>query len=425
MHLRISKITVLAACLVGSSAFAAGFEKTIMWGGESAGLAGVAVPNTEGSEALYFNPAGLVSDKQGQDLSFNISPTWTTNKAPVNNLNEESTSEMFNTPAGLVYGITPNEKWGFGGGVYVAGGSSSKHDGITVGTLSHEFEASTDIQLIELALGAGYKVSEKLKVGMAWRVMMASASMKTIQRGAGSTTNLELNDMKDTQFTGFKLGAQYQLNEKTNIGLTYRSEVHFSLDGTYGGAAYTAGPTFAIAESDVTAKSALPQAVQLGFKHVLNEKWNLYGQYDWINYSIVNNITIDGALTVTGVGTTDNPADMETKWDDQHTVRLGAEYLGWSLPFRFGYAWATKVSNLDFATATTTPPAAGHLFTVGTGYSFGENFKLNGAIEYVPSYSAEVSAGADAGTTGTGTDMRNGEYSASAYTVHLGLAYNF
>jgi hypothetical protein len=68
--------------LMGTSANAAGFEKSIVWGGRSSGVAGIATPYIQGADALYFNPAGLAGDKEGQTLSFNISPTQSSFKGP-------------------------------------------------------------------------------------------------------------------------------------------------------------------------------------------------------------------------------------------------------------------------------------------------------------------------------------------------------
>ena len=67
---------ILASLALAGQASASGFEKSIMIGGKSAGLAGIATPWVQGAEALYFNPAGLASDKPGGEVALDISPTW-------------------------------------------------------------------------------------------------------------------------------------------------------------------------------------------------------------------------------------------------------------------------------------------------------------------------------------------------------------
>src|SRR5690554_2535709 len=104
------KLIALAAVSVpfmAGEAIGGGYEKSIMWGGRTAGVAGIATPYIMGSQALYFNPAGLVSENVGQDISFNISPTWSQFKGPINNTNDQVTSErQLTTPFGVIYGAT-------------------------------------------------------------------------------------------------------------------------------------------------------------------------------------------------------------------------------------------------------------------------------------------------------------------------------
>src|SRR4051812_13441628 len=112
--------------LVSSQLFAAGFEKSISWGGQTSGVAGIGSPYIQGSQALFFNPAGLASDRVGQDVSFNISPTSPTFTGPINNANYVETSQnTIITPFGLIYGNTLTEHLGIGIGAFVSGGSKA------------------------------------------------------------------------------------------------------------------------------------------------------------------------------------------------------------------------------------------------------------------------------------------------------------
>ncbi|RYZ96382.1 MAG: hypothetical protein EOP11_23560, partial [Proteobacteria bacterium] len=74
----MNKVVLLAvAALVGGNAYAGGFEKNLSWSGKYAGIGGAAVSIVEGSESLYFNPAGLASKRGANgDVSLNFSPTF-------------------------------------------------------------------------------------------------------------------------------------------------------------------------------------------------------------------------------------------------------------------------------------------------------------------------------------------------------------
>jgi long-subunit fatty acid transport protein len=222
----------LAAISLGilNQAKAAGYEKSIMWGGRSAGVAGIATPYISGSQALYFNPAGLVGNNVGQDVSLNVSPTWAQFKGPINNQNDEVTSsQSLSWPFGVVYGMTLNEDLGWGVGIYASGGAQAKYDGVTFAGIATPADIQTNLAVYEIAGGVGYKVSPDFKVGAAYRVVMAQADFAFVQRtSAGSLLNLKLSNLKDTEWTGFKLGAQYKFERKhfawTDVSLRSKSE---------------------------------------------------------------------------------------------------------------------------------------------------------------------------------------------------------
>lgn len=420
------------ATALTATAGAAGFEKSIVWGGKSGGFAGIAAPYIQGADALYFNPAGLLADKAGNSLSFNISPTSASFKGPINNQNTEVTSESkLLTPVSLIYGHTLNEDIGFGVGFFVSGGANANFPSLSFPASTYTPDVKTDLQIFEASAGVGYRVSEDLKLGLAWRVVMAQADFAFVARNAlaGGTgvANAKLTGLKDTQAVALRFGSQYKLNESTDLSLTFRSEVNFEAKGkaqvtgfSSAGGAGTAG-----AEQDATARTTFPMAINLGGIHRLNEEWNLLAEYGWTQYSRIGEIVVDSsAFAATG-----NKTRLTTDWRDQHNVRVAAEYLSpW--PVRFGYGYTSTVTNPDYARASFTPPGPAHTLTVGTGkdFSFGEgseqNFRFDAAFEYTTT-SGDVSGKAASGTTGTGQDTRNGTYSTTAYVAHLGLSYLF
>jgi len=417
--------------LMGSTANAAGFEKSIVWGGRSSGVAGIATPYVQGADALYFNPAGLAGDKEGQTLSFNISPTQSQFKGPINNANDtsESTAKLL-TPFGLIYGNTISDKMGFAVGAFVSGGANANFQDVSFSAPSgYKAEVKTDLQIFEASAGLGYKVDENLKLGLAWRVVMAQADFSFVKRnggGASTVANAKLTGLKDTQAVAFRFGAQYKLDEATELGLNFRSEVNFKASGKVAGQVFSpvtaaGAANFAIAEADATARTTLPMAVTLGAIHKLSEEWNLLGEYSWTQYSRIGEIPVETSSTVVG------NTSLKTDWRDQHNLRVGAEYLAMAWPIRYGYGYTSTVTNSDYARASFTPPGPAHTLTLGTGQDFAmgeQNLRFDAGFEYTMT-SGDSTNGAAAGAGGAGTDTRAGTYSASAYVAHLGLTYAF
>lgn len=410
--------------MFSAQAVASGYEKSIVWGGRSAGLAGIATPWAEGSTALYFNPAGLVGEKVGHDVSLNVSPTQSKFQGPINSNNDQVTSESKTLyPLSLMYGKTLNDKMGFGVGFYVSGGSYANFEDVAYASPTATPDVKTDLKVYELAAGYAYRVNEALKLGLAWRVVMAEADFSFVQRGTGTLANIEVKDMEDTNYAGFKLGAQYKLNEATKLGFTYRSEVKLEAEGKFGGAIYNPGPVLTIDETDAKAKTTFPMAATLGVQHDMNENWKLFGEYAWTQYSKVDKIAVEGTITRSGGTFVASNPEIIQEWDDQHNVRLAAEYLGWGMPFRFGYGWTSQVTNDDYARAAFTAPGDAHTLTLGSGRTLNENLQLDAGLEYT--WIEGEGNGAAAGTTGAGNDIRAGDYTTSNWALHLSAAYSF
>ncbi len=423
---RFLRIPLVAALFAANSAFAAGYEKAIMFGGRTAGVAGIASPYIQGPQSLYFNPAGLVSEKIGMGVDANLTGLQSQFKGPIDNTGGASESDKkLLTPFGVFYGITTDEKMGFGFGVYSSAGSQAKFENVKVGNVEGN-SAETDLTVIEVAGGAAYRVMPGLKVGLAYRVLMTDGSFSFIQRNPAAPTNAIINaqvkDLKGQDYLSYKIGAQYDINENTKVGLTYRGQTDLVLKGKFGGQVNTPATDQAIDENDATVKTTLPQAVTLGASHKYGTAWTSYLEYVWTQYSRVEHVTLDGTLSRSGgtVIAADAP-DLEQHWKDQHQVKIAGEYAGLMMPVRLGYIWTSQVTDDDFARASFTAPGNAHTFTLGTGYAINEKISVDGGFDYTTVKGK--GNGSEAGVT-TG-DIRQGEHETIAYALHLGMSYSF
>lgn len=412
-------LILLAGGVSAVGAYASGYEKSIMWGGRTSGVAGIATPYIQGSQALYFNPAGLGGAKASdQDVTLNISPTWPQFKGPINSNNDiETSSRPMVLPYGLTYNYTLNDQWAIGVGTYISGGDEAKFDGVDFSPIKGSTEVKTDLAITEYALGASYKLNDSWRFGLAWRVVQAKANFSFVQRvTANAVANAEVKDLEDTQYGGYKLGAQFKMNEKTNFGFTYRSEVNFKAKGTMSTTLHTPAGTSALASGtgDATAKTTLPMSATLGVTHQCTDDWKFLGEYVWTQYSRVKEITVDS--------TTDSV--LVQNWKDQHNIRLAGEFTKLPVPIRFGYVWTSQVTDSNHARASFTPPGVAHTITAGTGYSFGERWHIDGGLEYTFA-SGNSKEGAAAGVKTAGSDIRDGKYSVNEYALHLGGTVTF
>lgn len=416
--------TLILISVLSASAFAAGYEKNILWSGRHGGVAGVGAAWSSGAEALYYNPAGLVTEEGKQQATFNLSPTTSLYKAPVVNNDAviESEREFYAVPA-LFYSRNMGDKMAVGAGIYVAGGSRVKYTNLDLTSVMSNYtireELKSEFAAYEISFGGAYKVMPGLKVGAAYRFGMVSAEFSQLANlGGGNGLKVSVTDLSGSQH-GFRMGAQYAPEGKPfGLGINYRSPMHLKLKGDIAGSIN--GSTAGVTDSgDANLKTIFPQQLSVGgFYDVMPEALRAHAEYVWTNYSRNQFIDVGGSVTIPGPATI--PLTVTQKWRDQHNVRLAGEYLKTKYPIRAGYVWSSGVENPAIASAIFAAPGVAHTFTVGTGRG-NEKWDFNIAGEYI--YAERDKANVDAAENDVGN--RNGRYYTGAYAIHTGVTYKF
>lgn len=369
---------------IATNASAAGYEKSIMFGGKSAGLAGVATPYISGSQALFFNPAGLVKNELGNEMTFNLSPTYSKFKSPIVTTDEVSSDVSLKPILGVLYSRTVSETLAFGIGAYNSAGTSVKYQ--TSLPVPGGAEVSNEIAVTEVAAGLAYKVTNWWRVGAAWRIAIADARFAQVS-ATGAPTNAPAytpvfvqatyNNLKDTRFDGFKVGTQFDLGSSTRLGVVYRSELKFNAEGdaiiSRRGNWQTGAPGAPPdTKGSATVETRLPMQATVGLEQLFGDSWAGYLEYSWTNYKK------NEAVEITGTGA----GRLVQDWKDQTNVRVAGEYLGFNWPVRFGYGWTSEVTNADHAAPTFTPPGNAHTVTAGSGFTVGSTGQFDFAGEY-------------------------------------------
>lgn len=415
-------LAVITATVTFASQFAsaAGYEKNIMWSGRAGGQGGASLSVVEGSEALYWNPAGLVSSRVGQDVSLNVSPTQAQFQGSISADQENRSSDQQTSfPFGLIYGATLNEKWGFGVGGYVSGGTSATYENVPFTSYSLRPEVKSDLQLVEIAAGVGYRVNEQWRLGAAWRAALVNADFSSAGPNAANTALVatQFKDLEAQEFTGFKVGAQYIPSEVWGLGLSVRTAIEFEAEGDAAVQiqAPAQAPTGAFTSRTGTAKikSTFPLQANIGGHwNVVPDAWRAYLEYGYTQYSEVEQLEITTAVPGIPAQST-----IPQNWDDQHHVRLAGEFLGMSWPVRFGYVFTSQVVPEADARATFSAPGIGHTLTVGTGHKF---------MEDMLRFDAGLEHSWITGDVGNNvTPAVGGKYETVGTALHLGLAYLF
>ena len=127
------------------------------------------------------------------------------------------------------------------------------------------------------------------------------------------------------------MGLLAQVTPDTRIGVSYRSQMKYTLSGTTS-AAIPGGPTV-LPTTNVTADVTLPDMASLSVMQKLNDQWDLLADVTFTRWSKINTVNI-----VTSSGTTLDT--LAFKFDDTWRVSLGTNYhYSERWIFKGGVAW--------------------------------------------------------------------------------------
>lgn len=414
---------VAAVAVAASSAFGAGYERSVMWSGKKVGTAGIGSP-LGGAESIFFNPAGLGSIEKFES-SLNFSPTIIDNKGPIVTANQQVEGKQLFLPVfGAVVGAKVTDQLAVGLGAYVAGGARARFENIDVSpNVQLNPNLISEITAVEYSLGASYEILPRLRIGAAWRILQVNGDIAFFASQPTGVISVEMNKLKQTRADAYRVGIQYE-GPGWGAGVTYRSSVDFTLKGTatgnFGaGGAPPGGPIAPLTGGDALAASTLPEQVKIGgYGDVCDGSIRILGEYEFTKYSKLDKITLAGK-----VGTLDLAnAPLRQDWRDQHVYRLGFEYRGFTdTVLRAGYARTSQVTPFRYARPSFASPGTGNSITLGAGHSYFEK-KLDFDLAFDYSFaSGDVGAGDLVSTNPPSTTP--GRYETRAIAAHVGLTY--
>lgn len=382
-----------------NQSFAGGLDVNNLWSAKYNAMGGAAASNVEGAQSLFFNPAGL-SRSRNLELDGNIVTGAVQKSAPLTQGAAPTTSSVAYVPIlGFFWSHGVSNKWGWGAGAFVAGGSGGIFGNVDYGSAFPTLKPDLDgrIVLLEFAVGTGYEILPGLSVGAAWRPTYLKLDTKGATpfdtTGDGTPDVLLAPQLvaSDILLNSFRLGIQYQPEgEGWGVGASLRTEVEFTSNGTSAGASQLAGSSTVdqIQGGALTVNGKIPMMVALGVHRDFSDRFRLMLQYQFIENSRNQFLNISGdALTVNGVGAIPAAAlSTPLKWMDQHVARLGVQYKAsdlWTL--RAGYVISSPTTRNENASPLFTPPGSENTYAVGGGrpiWLFGNLVNFDFAIEY-------------------------------------------
>ena len=395
-------IPALIALVFSGTASAAGFQlleqNASGLGNAYAGSAAVA----ENASTIFFNPAGM-TQLQARELS--VGGTLVKTNFEFNN-NGSSTGLLTGDGGnGGSLGFIPNaymswalnRDWYVGLGIGAPFGLKTEYDNPWRGG-AHSL--SFDIKTINLNPSIAWRATEWMSLGLGVNIQKIDAKYEKLA-GIGpvnlggllgvrnlhqATTTL---DADDTAW-GWNAGALFTLSPRTKLGISYRSSVKYTLEGSL----TTTGPDPVLngaTSSGAKADLKLPDTFVVSLTHALNERWELLGDISWTGWSSIDKVDI---IRTSGPLTGATALRLDTQFKDTWRVALGANYqLNEAVKLKFGIAYdqtpikdaehrLTSLPDNDrtwFSAGVQWKPSKTSVLDVGGAYLYVRDAAINNA----------------------------------------------
>jgi long-chain fatty acid transport protein len=400
---RLAAGLVLAGCthLAHAAGFALIEQNASGLGNAYAGAAAVA----EDASTVFFNAAGmtLLPDRQLVVAGHLVKPEMEFSGAVTPDIGGSQGGDAGDWAlvpnAYFAYRLTPEVHLGLG--LNSPFGLKTEYDSDWIGRTQ---AIESEVKTINLNPSIAYKANEALSLGAGLSLQSIEATLTNQVHPLANTSLIEIEG--DDYGWGFNLGALWQFTPNTRVGLAYRSEIDFTLEGS---ATVTNFPL--VPGGPVTADITLPDSASLSLFHKLSAKWDLLADVTWTGWSDFDKLAIyrtSGALL----------SSTPENWDDILRYSLGATWhMSDKLSLRSGVAYdEAPVSDLD---RTPRIPDGAR-----TWIAFGGQYRLSqqGALDFGYAHLFVNDPGLQ--STAGGTTL-NGEYDSAVDIVSAQYTHSF
>lgn len=292
------------------------------------------------------------------------------------------------TPVPNIYYVHRlNDQWAFGAGIYSNFGTTNNFDdsfggsNIGIPPTAKQFGGTTEIQSINYALTASYRINEQISVGGGLDIVQGSGTLK---RHTGSLVGEALNIEADGIGLGGNLGAVYELDERNRFGFAYHysPEIEAEGDMSYVGADI----------SNDKLLIPLPSMAEFsGYHEIKDTKFAVHYSVQWIGWSDFDELNTSG-------GTTLNTYEWQ---DGMHYAIGGTYFLNEAWTLRAGYMYDTAAQ--DEKTSISVPDSDRQWFSAGFSYHFEQKHTVDFGFTYLLGKDVSVTESDDFGQTLTAT----------------------
>ena len=439
MHAKFAPrlIPALIAIAFSGVASASGFQLQNQTGSGNGNAFAGAAATAEDAGTIYFNPAGMALLSRGHNIS--LSGTAISRSIKFTNQGSTTTNaNFFPLPSGdggdaggvailphgyWAWGISPDLTVGLGIGPTF--GNTTEYDFDFTGRNAGYYFS---MQQLNINPSVAWKVNDQFSVGAGLNIAHNESHFKqgvALVDPAGLTSggipfaaNNYLDVKGEAWALGYNLGAMFQILPSTRIGLAYRSELKFDLEGEQ---KYNT-PNARLVNQDIKATLKTPANLSLAVSHKATDKLELLGDVTWTEWSVVN--TLDLKSKQTGV----DLHRLSYKFKDTWRVGLGGNYqLTNDLKLRMGVAYDKSPVRGATDRTMTLPDADRTWLSVGAKYNVSKASSIDVGYSHLFFANAKTDRAVTTGYPGVETVRQTvrGEFKTSVDILSVQLNHAF
>jgi len=363
--------------------------------------AGQAAAATDAS-TIFFNPAGMtyLPDRQVVMAGHLILPQARfSGSSNIGGGNGGDAGGLAFVPnAYFAFRLTPDVHLGVG--MNAPFGLATEYDPTWAGRTQ---AIKSEVKTINLNPSIAWKASEALSLGAGLSLQYAEATLSNAT-GAGAGAPVGVVKGEDYGW-GFNLGVLWQPNAATRVGLAYRSEVDYVLEGDL-------KVNGVVTQNPVFANATMPDSAALSVFHRLNERWDILADVTWTGWSDFYELRIYNGGNVTVV-----PPTLHN-WRDTWRYSVGANYRhNDRLMLRGGLAFDQRAASDAYRTARIPDEDR-------TWLAFGAQYRLTPRMVMDVGYAHLFVSDARINKAESGVTL-DGTYDASVDILSAQLTLNF
>ena len=432
MELRRSKLFAISLAsslaIISTASFSAAFgiaENSALGLGNA--FAGGAA-SAEDASTVWYNPAGMTRINGNQVVigahliapSFDFDDEGSTNAAGATNFADSSEDGgRFAVVPNFYYVHSLSDDLKVGVGINAPFGLATKYGNDWIGKYQ---TIESEIVSVNVNPSIAWKATPDLSLGFGVSIQYFEATINNkvdfsaLGPIADGFSHLEADDIS----YGFNLGALYQLSKQTRIGISYRSEIRFDLEGEadFSNITPAGGLNFVLADTNIDVQPDVPASASLSIHHQWNNNVAVMADVTWVGWSSAPELVImfDNPLK------TDSTEVLNLK--DNIRLSIGATYTTdgpWT--YRTGFAFDEGAAPDQASRSARFPDNDRYWLTFGASYQLSEDLSIDTGYAHIFVPDTKINRIAEASAI-SGASALRGKYESHADIFSAQLRWN-